>query len=169
MSTELLTEALAKTIPLLVGIVFLRSVVGYMTRRAKNRALARTDRIPPTIPLLRNLALVCLYGVGLVMVLDNLGFAIAGFLAALGLGGAAIAFAGRDTIANLYGSIAIAMDRPFQVGDTIVVKGKVEGVVEDIGLRSTQVRTGPITRVSIPNGTLAGEIIEVEVEIDSGN
>lgn len=156
-----LSQIVFKTVPLVLGIVILRFVLGYAVRRAKQRALAKTKRIPPTIPLLRNLALVVLYGVGAVMILDNLGFAIAGFLAALGLGGAAIAFAGRDTIANLYGSIAIAIDVPFRIGDVIEVTGKVQGVVEEIGLRSTRVRTRMGRVITVPNGMLANEIILV--------
>lgn len=97
--------------------------------------------------------------VGAVMVIDNLGYNIGGILATLGIGGAAFAFAAKDTIANIYGSIALALDRPFQVGDWIQVGDQVDGDVEEIGLRSTKVRTWPKTVISIPNAVLANEMI----------
>jgi MscS family membrane protein len=97
--------------------------------------------------------------VGTVMVIDNLGYNIGGILATLGIGGAAFAFAAKDTIANVYGSIALALDRPFQVGDWIQVGSIVDGDVEEIGLRSTKVRTWPKTVISIPNAVLANEMI----------
>ena len=98
--------------------------------------------------------------VGAVMVIDNLGYNIGGLIATLGIGGAAFAFAAKDTIANFYGSIALALDRPFRVGDWIKVGDQVDGDVEEIGLRSTKVRTFPKTVVSIPNAVLANEIID---------
>jgi len=98
--------------------------------------------------------------VGVVMVIDNLGYDIGGIIATLGIGGAAFAFAAKDTIANLYGSVALALDRPFQVGDWIQVGDKVDGDVEEIGLRSTKVRTWPKTVISIPNAVLANEMID---------
>jgi len=98
--------------------------------------------------------------VGAVMVIDNLGYNIGGILATLGIGGAAFAFAAKDTIANIYGSIALALDRPFRVGDWIQVGDRVDGDVEEIGLRSTKVRTWPKTVISIPNAVLANEMID---------
>lgn len=98
--------------------------------------------------------------VGVVMVIDNLGYNIGGILATLGIGGAAFAFAAKDTIANVYGSIALALDRPFRVGDWIQVGDRVDGDVEEIGLRSTKVRTWPKTVISIPNAVLANEMID---------
>lgn len=97
--------------------------------------------------------------IGVVMVIDNLGYNIGGILATLGIGGAAFAFAAKDTIANVYGSIALALDRPFKVGDWIQVGDVVDGDVEEIGLRSTKVRTWPKTVISIPNAVLANEMI----------
>jgi MscS family membrane protein len=98
--------------------------------------------------------------VGAVMVFDNLGYNIGGIIATLGIGGAAFAFAAKDTIANIYGSIALALDRPFRVGDWIQVGDRVDGDVEEIGLRSTKVRTWPKTVISIPNAVLANEMID---------
>ena len=112
------------------------------------------------IPLLRKATRVFVIVIGVIMVVDNLGYSVGGILATLGLGGAALAFASKDTIANLYGSFALALDRPFQVGDWIQVGSEVDGDVEEVGLRSTKVRSWPKTIVSIPNSVLANEIID---------
>ena len=71
-----------------------------------------------------------------------------------------IALAAQDSVGNFIGTISIFTDRPFKVGDWIQVGGKVDGDVEQIGFRSTKVRTWPKTLMSIPNKVLATEIID---------
>lgn len=91
--------------------------------------------------------------------MDNLGFRISTLLTGLGVGGLAVALAAQDTMKNLLGSIMILLDKPYKVGQRIVVKGH-DGVVEDIGLRSTRMRllTGHLT--TIPNDEMARVDIE---------
>lgn len=110
-------------------------------------------------PLIKKSLRIFLIIVAVVMVIDNLGYDIGGILATLGVGGVAFAIAAKDSIANLYGSLALALDRPFKVGDWIQVGNDVDGDVEEIGLRSTKVRTWPKTVISIPNAVLANEKI----------
>ena len=110
-------------------------------------------------PLIKRATRIFLLVIAVVMVVDNLGFDIGGILATLGVGGLAFAIAAKDTVANLYGSIALIIDRPFKVGDWIQVGSEVDGDVEEIGLRSTKVRTWPKTVISIPNAVLANEKI----------
>jgi MscS family membrane protein len=93
---------------------------------------------------------VFFYLIAVLLVLQNSGYNVAGLLAGLGIGGLAVALAAKETLANLFGSIAVLLDRTFQVGDTIR-QGDVTGVVENIGLRSTKVRTPEGYLVSIPN------------------
>ena len=111
------------------------------------------------IPLLRKTTKAFIIGIGALMVIDNMGYNVAGIFATLGLGGAALALASKDTVANFFGSLMIVLDRPFKVGDWIIVGDKVDGDVEAIGLRSTKVRTWPKTVMSIPNSILANEYI----------
>jgi MscS family membrane protein len=80
-------------------------------------------------------------------------------LTGLGLGGLAIAFAAQKTLENLFGGIMVISDKPIQVGD-FCRAGEFLGVVEDIGLRSTRLRTPDRTVVSIPNGQLATMSLE---------
>lgn len=111
------------------------------------------------MPIIKKTLRVFLAVVGLIMIIDNLGYSVSGILATFGLGGAALALASKDTIANLYGAVSIAVDRPFKVGDWIQVGDKVDGDVEEIGIRSTRVRTWPKAVTVIPNSVLCNEYI----------
>ena len=101
-------------------------------------------------PVLARACQVFFYLIAVLLVLQNLGYNVAGLLAGLGIGGLAVALAAKETLANLFGSLALLMDCTFQVGDTIK-QGEVEGEVVNIGLRSTRVRTKEGYIVSIPN------------------
>jgi len=91
--------------------------------------------------------------------LSLLGFEMKGFLAGLGIGGIAVALAAQKTLENVFGGIWVLSDRAIRVGDFCVF-GAQRGTVEDIGLRSTRVRTLDRTVVTIPNGQLANMIVE---------
>lgn len=75
-------------------------------------------------------------------------------LAGLGIGGIAVALAAQKTVENLIGSVAIGIDKPFRVGDAVKIDD-LEGTIEEVGLRSTRIRTAERSVVSIPNGKLA--------------
>lgn len=90
---------------------------------------------------------------------DVLGVKVVGILAGLGLGGVALAFAAQKTLENVFGAASVAADRPFQVGDSVLIGGD-QGTVEDVGLRSTRLRTVGRTIVTIPNGMVAAGRIE---------
>lgn len=124
-----------------------------------SRNAERYNSLHGFVPLIRKTLKVFIGLVGAIMVIDNMGFNVGGILATLGIGGAALAFASKDTVANGFGTLMIMLDRPFKVGDWIMVGDKVDGDVEEIGLRSTKVRTWPKTILSIPNGVLANEYI----------
>ncbi len=97
--------------------------------------------------------------VGIVIILDILGFDVSTGLAALGIGGLALALGAQKTIENLVGSVMLVVDRPIRVGDFCQFEG-VFGTVEDIGIRSTRVRTLERTLVTIPNGSFSSMQIE---------
>ncbi len=96
---------------------------------------------------------------GGLLALQSFGFNVVSLLAGLGIGGLALALAAQDTAANLFGSITIILDRPFKVGDYIKVLD-VEGEVEEVGFRSTRVRTFYKSLVTVPNSTMAKEKID---------
>ena len=95
-----------------------------------------------------------IFSAGVLAVLGSLGFNMSTALAGLGIGGVAIGFGAQKTIENLFGGVSVLGDEVFRVGDTCRF-GDRTGVVEDIGLRSTRIRTEERTLVAIPNGTVA--------------
>ncbi|MGH6917175.1 MAG: mechanosensitive ion channel family protein [Geminicoccaceae bacterium] len=86
-----------------------------------------------------------------IAVLDSLGFDVTVGLAALGIGGIAIAFGAQKTVENLVGGLTLIADQPVRVGDFCRF-GQTLGTVEDIGMRSTRIRTLDRTVVTVPNG-----------------
>lgn len=80
-------------------------------------------------------------------------------IAGLGIGGLAVALAAQDTLKNFFGSLALFTDKPFQIGERVVIDGH-DGPVEDVGLRSTRIRTLEGHLVSIPNGELARKTVQ---------
>lgn len=96
---------------------------------------------------------------GVLITLQNFGVNVMSILAGLGLGGLALALAAQDTAANLFGSVTILLDRPFTIGQLIKV-GDTEGFVEEIGFRSTRIRTLYKSLITIPNSVMAKEKID---------
>jgi MscS family membrane protein len=111
------------------------------------------------IPLLRKTVKIFIFVFGLIYIADSLNIQIAPLLAGLGIGGLGFAFAARDTLENFFGSVTVIGDRPFQVGDWVVI-GDVEGTVEDIGFRSSRIRTFYNSLVTIPNGNLVRATVD---------
>jgi MscS family membrane protein len=102
---------------------------------------------------------VTLITLALLFWLDNIGLKVSTLLAGLGVGGLAVALAAQDTLKNLMGSIMILLDKPYKVGQRIVAKGH-DGVVEEIGLRSTRLRLLTGHQTAIPNEEMARSDIE---------
>jgi MscS family membrane protein len=130
-------------------------VVKWSLHRVRIRALARGHAGTGSLMLLGERILkAVIFVVGVLAVLGNLGFNMSTALAGLGIGGLAIGFGAQKTIENLFGGVSVLGDEVFRVGD-VCRFGDRTGVVEDIGLRSTRIRTDERTLVAIPNGTVA--------------
>lgn len=111
------------------------------------------------ISIIRRTILAVIWALGGVMALNNIGVDVRALLGTLGIGGLAFALAAQDTIKNIFGGITIFTDRPFRIGDRIKVD-KFEGFVEDIGIRSTRIRTLEKRLVTIPNFKMVDAPIE---------
>lgn len=106
------------------------------------------------LPFIRKTTRSFIVVLAIVLIIQNLGYSISGLLASLGIGGLAVALAAKDTLSNIFGSIMILLDRPFRVGDWVKT-GDLEGVVEEIGFRSTKIRTFAKTMITVPNNIIA--------------
>jgi len=132
------------------------AIVGSLAGYAERSESKLDDQL---LPLVRKALKATIGVVCFVWVIQLLGYSVSSLLAGLGIGGLAVALALQDTLGNFFGSIFVFLDRPFTVGDWIKV-GDVEGIVEDIGFRSTRIRTWPATLISIPNKTVANATID---------
>ncbi|OHX66850.1 mechanosensitive ion channel family protein [Flammeovirga pacifica] len=111
------------------------------------------------IPILKVIFRIIAISLGILMVLQIIGYDITHLITGISFGGVAIAFAAQDTIKNFIGSVMIFADRPFEVGDWVNVRGQ-EGIVEEIGFRTTRIRTFANSLLNIPNGTVADSDID---------
>ncbi|HEY1848305.1 MAG TPA: mechanosensitive ion channel domain-containing protein [Opitutaceae bacterium] len=131
---------------------------GAVIDRFASGARARRLQIAAFLPLIKRTVAAFFIIFSVLVVLESMGFEVKTFLTGLGIGGLAFALAAQDTIANLFGSFVVVMDQPFYVGEYIRVQA-YEGTVEEIGFRSTRLRTAQRTQVVIPNKTVAAEVI----------
>jgi len=112
------------------------------------------------VPIFAKTLKVFIIVIGGIIVIQNLtGLKIGPLLASLGIGGLAVALAAKDSIANFFGTLTILFDKPFQVGQRIIVD-QYDGIVESVGFRSTQIRTLTGHLVTVPNEKLANSSLE---------
>ncbi len=144
-----LAQAATVALATWLGVRVVNGVSDVLTDRARQTEGTFDDQL---VPIFRKAAIAFLVITGVVMIVQNLGYSVASLLAGFGLGGAALAFASKDTVANFFGSIVIFVDRPFQIGDWIEV-GDVEGTVETVGIRVTRIRTFSNAQLTVPNAS----------------
>ena len=111
------------------------------------------------ISALQSVLLFAIIFVGAVFVADSMGFDLTSLIAGLGISGLALALAAKDSISNFFGAITVLLDRPFKVGDWIIV-GAAEGEVIEINLRTTLIRTSADTIITMPNANLVNTPVE---------
>ncbi len=126
-----------------------------------NRKMAAKGRynMTSTLAFVRRGVKMILFVIILIFILNSYGVDVTAGLAALGIGGIALALGAQKTLENFIGSLSIIIDQPLYVGDFCKI-GDTTGTVEDIGMRSTRLRTNERTVVTIPNGELSGQRIE---------
>lgn len=111
------------------------------------------------MPLLRKVVRMSVWSLGIVIGLNNAGFDVAALIAGLGIGGLALALAAQDTVKNIFGGLMIYLDKPFKIGDRVKIHG-FDGLVEEVGIRSTRVRTLEGRVVTIPNAQFNDNAVE---------
>ena len=146
--------------PLLITVIFYKVVdiiAAYFTKLAIKSESTLDDQL---VPLMRKSLKAFVVVIGTLFILrDGLHLDIIPFLTGLSIGGVAIALAAQDTIKNFFGSVMIFIDKPFQMGDWIT-SGDIDGTVEEVGFRSTRVRTFRNPLMYTPNGKIADSILD---------
>lgn len=132
-------------------------IVAALLEARAARTLNRFDDL--LAPLVRKSLKVFIAAFGVVFVADTLDVEISSLLAGLGLGGLAIALAAQDAVKNLFGSLMVLIDRPFSVGDWVVI-GAHEGTVEEVGFRSVRIRTFYDSLITLPNSNLISSAVD---------
>jgi MscS family membrane protein len=110
-------------------------------------------------PLLRRFFNILLWIIAAALILRTLGYNVSALMAGLGLGGAALALASKDTLSNFFGSITVFVDRPFRLNDRIRI-GDHDGTIIEMGLRNSRLRTLENRIIFIPNSLFASTPIE---------
>jgi len=124
------------------------------------KALATSNRFDDLlVPMVTKSLKVFVVVMGVIFSADNLNIDVTSLLAGLGIGGLAFALAAKDLLGNFFGSLTVLLDRPFQIGDWVVI-GDVEGSVEEVGFRSTRVRTFYNSLITLPNAILTNTKID---------
>jgi len=146
--------------PFLITVIFYKIVdvvAAYFASLAAKTESTLDDQL---VPLIRKTLKGLVILVGTLYVLrDGLNLDIIPFLTGISIGGVAIALAAQDTIKNFFGSIMIFIDKPFQVGDW-VTSGEIDGTVEEVGFRSTRIRTFRNSVMYVPNGKIADAVVD---------
>lgn len=142
-----ITYVVLKAVDLLMGVWRER------TLGAENEEFGRQ-----LLPLIGKTLKVFVVIVAVLVTSQNLGFNVTGLIASLSIGGLAMGLAAQDTLANLFGAVAVLADKPFKIGDRIQLDN-LDGMVESIGFRSTRVRNLDGYLVTVPNKTMGNATI----------
>ncbi|MCX7722618.1 MAG: mechanosensitive ion channel family protein [Verrucomicrobiae bacterium] len=135
---------------------FVDLLLGYWRMRSAAEAERAFDE--QLFPLVRKAFKLFIIVVAVLVTLTNIGVDVTAAIASLSIGGLAVGLAAQDTLANLFGAVAVFIDKPFRIGDRIQLEN-VDGVVESIGLRSTRVRNLDGHLITVPNKTMGNTVI----------
>ena len=159
-ATAFITVTVSALIPLFATIAVYKAIdiVGlYMKKVAESTESTFDDQL---VPLIRKILKSFVVIIGSLYVLSNLDVNMGVLFGTLSVGGLALALAAQDTIKNFFGSLMIFMDKPFQAGHWIVTPDGIDGTVEQVGFRSTRIRTFANSVITVPNGKLSDASID---------
>lgn len=133
------------------------TIVFSMLGKSADKTESKMDN--QLLPVLRKMAKTLVWIGGGIYILSYLNVNLTAVLAGLSIGGLALALAAQDTVKNFLGSVMIFIDRPFQIGDWIHFDD-IDGIVEEVGIRSTRIRTFSNSLVYVPNAHLANATVD---------
>ena len=143
-----------------LGVLWAVFVLHRLTKVAMEKWISVNPAFQNMPKLVIKIANVFVYFIGLIILLKHFNVEITPLVATLGIGGIAIGFALQDTLSNFFAGLHIISDKPINIGDFIELEGDISGYVEDIGWRSTRIKTLPNTLVIVPNSKIASSIIK---------
>lgn len=132
----------------------------FIAQYLKNSQGAKKAKLnEAAIDLLMQIIRIALFFIGILLVLANLGYDVSTLIAGLGVGGLAFALAAQDLLKNFFAGIALIFDKTFNKGERVQFQGH-SGIIEELKLRSTKLRTYDGTLLTIPNSQLSDNIVE---------
>jgi small-conductance mechanosensitive channel len=149
------TEGILYTVLVFIWIIAVIRISNILIENALGKIADITGLGRDLTPLIENVWKVVVFAVGVMFVLSIWKVNVTPLLASAGIVGVAVALAAKDTLANFFGGISIFVDRPYKIGDYIVLDGKDRGEVTDIGIRSTRIKTRDDVLISVPNSIIA--------------
>ncbi|MBE0439805.1 MAG: mechanosensitive ion channel family protein [Gammaproteobacteria bacterium] len=153
-TAELILSIAVKVLVSLSGIWSAFRLVDVVDTLLIKQALRTENKFDDLfVPMVTKSLRVFVVVIGIIFIADNLNVDVTSLLAGLGLGGLAFALAAKDLLGNFFGSITILLDRPFHIGDWVII-GDVEGMIETVGFRSTRIRTFYNSLITLPNSIL---------------
>lgn len=160
---QILTEVIIVVFAVLIAF----KIINVFNKNLKNKLIAKQSdtTILGFIPLIDKLLKLTVVFLAIATILQNHGYSITSLIAGFGITGLAVGLGAQITIANIFGSFALLSDKAYKVGDYIIINQSiqdkpVEGVVEDINLRSTKIRTQDGGLVIIPNNIVANGVVK---------
>lgn len=156
---------------LLSAIVIVWGNVGFkiskiIFKEIETRQSKDARKLSDALPFLDNLAKITVLGVIVLIILSIWGANITPVLASAGVLGIAVAFAAKDTISNLFGGISVFFDKPYKIGDYVIIEEKYRGEVIEIGMRSTKIRTRDNILITVPNSVMVTNAVINETGFD---
>ena len=142
-----------------LGVLWAVFVLYRLTKVAMEKWVSVNPAFQNMPKLVVKAANIFVYFIGLSIILKHFNVEITPLVATLGIGGIAIGFALQDTLSNFFAGLHIISDKPINIGDFVELEGNISGYVEDIGWRSTRIRTLPNTLVIVPNSKIASTTI----------
>ena len=149
------SNGLLYTVITLIWTITIIRISRLIVKHTINRVSDVTGLGRDIIPLVENIAKIAIMIASLTVILSYWKINITPVIASAGIAGAAVALAAKDTIANFIGGVSVFIDKPFKIGDYIVLDGGERGEVVAIGLRSTRIKTRDDILIAIPNAIVA--------------
>ena len=144
---------------LVLGIISVILVLSNISARLVKIYSSRIETALPVTSLTQNITRIIIFSIGILIILNSLGISITPILAALGVGGLAVALALQDTLSNLFAGFHIIIARQIRIGDYVKLESGEEGYVIDINWRTTKIKMLPNNVVLVPNDKLTKTII----------
>lgn len=131
------------------------SIINVVIERSLKSIINRGDKTFYTFfPNIKALSRVIIWTISIIIIVQEMGYSISAIVTGLGIGGIAVAMAAKDTLSNFIGSFIILSDNIFRIGDWVIIDNH-EGMIEEIGFRTTRIRTFKKALIAIPNSIVA--------------